>query len=137
MIIVDIPLCIFSFTLPESPKLLIEEGKYDLAREQLRKLAKYSNIACPDIKFKAEVSEIKAHTSHKDPTILDFLAIKSILLNFIIVIFLFSTASFNKYMMVFFMKYIGGNIFLNRTMTSIGTGFAIGFAALVERYFNV
>ena len=92
---------------------MIEKGKYDEARQILTKLALWNGVIFPEIQFKLE------ETKSVEITTSDFLKIGIILSNFMITIYLFSTTSFNNYMMGYYLKYIGGNIFLNRTIKGI------------------
>ena len=133
--------------LPESPKLLIEKSQYDEAWQVLWKIASYSKINFPNVTFKLE--QQAKETSHDFETLTnddnhlnvqvyttDFLKIGFVLTNFLICIYLFGTISFNNYMMGYYLKYIGGNIFLNWTIKGVSQGIAVIFGSTAEKLFN-
>lgn len=53
---------------------------------------------------------------------------KLTLINFIVTIICFVVVSFNYYMISFYMKYVGGNIFINTALSTISEGIG-NFAA--------
>mmetsp|Transcript_20357 Transcript_20357/g.18025 ORF Transcript_20357/g.18025 Transcript_20357/m.18025 type:complete len:121 (+) Transcript_20357:924-1286(+) len=58
------------------------------------------------------------------------------LINLIVVVICFSVVSFNYYMIGFYMKYVGGNIFINimaATASHTAGNFAAGF---IQKYFG-
>lgn len=137
-IIVLILSCIAPFLLlilPESPKFLYEEQKFARLRKVLARIGRFNNKTLPG-DYKLEAEEENSHVKHslaigadpegsivdRDgddeneqyvPTTWQMLGHRVILINFIVVILSFSCASFNIYMIGFYMKYIDGDFWTN------------------------
>lgn len=58
------------------------------------------------------------------------------MINLIVVIMCFVFVSFNYYMVNFFMKYVGGNIFINTLLSSISESIGNFAVSPIHKYSN-
>ena len=91
-----------SYAIDEEVKLLTNSKK-----QRERKAIEEQET---DIDMSTGQSEFSVITALKDSTILT---------NFIVVLICFSVVSFNYYMISFYLKYVGGNIFINTLSSTI------------------
>ena len=79
---------------------------------------------------------MRAQEDNKDhvvPTLFDFIKNFTILTNFIVLTILQSGTSFVNYLISFYMKYAGGDYYLNKTFKSLGQMLARFVGTIMER----
>ena len=59
-----------------------------------------------------------------DGSIKQFLKVRMNLVNLLVFVFLFSTASFDYYLINFYLKYVPGNVFVNTIVSSVSSATA-------------
>ena len=125
---------IASFFVPESPRYLYSKKDWPKLYQTLTTFAKWNGVkAFGNTKAKklissdksellADKQELMVHsedTRHEgesekaEYSVLNALRDRRVLINFISVIILFSLVSFNFYLLGFYIKYIGGSIYIN------------------------
>ena len=135
----------------ESPRYLYAREKFAELRENIEKIARINGVKVNirSVSFNAEIKfeeDIRKTLSEKDEgekedaikevekehefTILKELKNRITLINLIVTVSWFTMVSFNFYMIGFYMKYVGGNIFLNVILSTISENVG-NFAALI------
>jgi Na+/melibiose symporter-like transporter len=104
--------------LVESPKLLYEKGEFTRLRRIIGKISRINGTTLPEkYQIKAEVEFIAESSTESEaqiyvPGVCEMLKHRIILTNFIICVLQFMIVSFCYYLLNFYVKYVGGNIFL-------------------------
>ena len=110
---------IFVYFMPETPRFLVATKKYDSAREVFAKIAKYNgacDVQTSTFTFDVEVeSEVSGDAEKKKVSWRDIWADPILRTNLWAAILIYSEASFNFYLLTFYLKYFPGNIFENST----------------------
>lgn len=108
----------------ESPVYMLTKSRYDEARVIFRKIASKNGAKLPAIfKFKKEVQEEMALSDSEDvadsqtASVMDIFRSRRLALNMFIAINIFLAASFNFYLIAFYVKYIKGNVFSNTILS--------------------
>ena len=125
---------IASFFVPESPRYLYSKKDWPKLYQTLTTFAKWNGvqafgntkakklISSDNSEFLADKQELMIHsedTRHQtesgkvEYSVLNTLRDRRVLTNFVSIIILFSLMSFNFYLLGFYIKYIGGNIYIN------------------------
>ena len=142
---------IVSFFMLESPRYLYSREQFGELRENIEKIARINGVEVnirsvsfsKEIKLKDDIRRtlsvetdknkdeaIKEVEHEHEFTISKELKNKITLINLIVTVSWFTMVSFNFYMVGFYMKYIGGNIFLNVMLSTCSENLG-NFAALI------
>ena len=84
--------------------------------------------------FYVDLKEKERETEKEEFSVLKALKSGLILANFFAVLICFSVVSFNYYMISFYMKYVGGNIFINTILSTISESISNFAISPVQRY---
>ena len=124
---------------PESPRYLYAKKDWKNLRKVIRIIAKvngsnmsHSYAIDEEVKFftnskkqterkaiEEQETDIDMSTGQSEFSVITALKDSTILTNFIVVLICFSVVSFNYYMISFYLKYVGGNIFINTLSSTI------------------
>ena len=124
---------------PESPRYLYAKKDWKNLRKVIRTIAKvngsnmnHSYAIDEEVKFltnskkqterkaiEEQETDIDMSTAQDEFSIVTALKDPTILINFIVVLVCFSVVSFNYYMISFYLKYVGGNIFINTLSSTV------------------
>lgn len=118
---------VFVCMMPESPRFLVASKQYDKARQVFAMMAKFNGInraECDDFIFEEEATEqdqnpigaeVTASLSQQEKKVSwrDIWADPILRTNLWASCLLYSEASFNFYLLTFYLKYFPGNIFEN------------------------
>lgn len=104
---------------------MVNGSKY---RFDASELALFTQILNPDSEDK-----IKELEKEKEYSVFQDLKNPKVLTNFLIIICCFSVTSFDHYMLTFYLKYIGGNIFVNNIVIGVSAVIANLTASVMQR----
>lgn len=123
--------------LPESPALFYERGDFEKAKDVVRRIASVNGSKDLPEKFRYDSEVHKVESLQDAPSTIDFLRYTPILINFIVLVILFCSCSFDNYLIGFYMKYVGGNIFVNKMSRAFASMVARVAGTLIERFFGL
>jgi MFS family permease len=148
--------CPFIFYIPESPKFLYEKGKYAELRKVIKRIARVNRVKMNekyvidraverastiniDIRKSIEAigpnhEEVEAEKilHEEDFSILEELKKPIVTINLIICSILFIVATFNYYMINFYLKYAGGNLFWEVILSTISENIAYNVGSVIQ-----
>ena len=124
---------------PESPRYLYAKKDWKNLRKVIRTIAKvngsnmsHSYVIDEEVKLltsskkqrqrkaiEEQETEVDLSTGQSEFSVVTALKDSTIFINFIVVLVCFSVVSFNYYMISFYLKYVGGNIFINTLSSTI------------------
>ena len=124
---------------PESPRYLYAKKDWKNLRKVIKTIAKvngsnmsHSYAIDEEVKLLAnskkqrerkaieeQETDIDMSTGQSEFSVITALKDSTILTNFIVVLICFSVVSFNYYMISFYLKYVGGNIFINTLSSTV------------------
>ena len=124
---------------PESPRYLYAKKDWKNLRKVIRTIAKvngsnmnHSYAIDEEVKFltnskkqterkaiEEQETDIDMSTAQDEFSVVTALKDPTIFINFIVVLVCFSVVSFNYYMISFYLKYVGGNIFINTLSSTV------------------
>ena len=127
------------FFVPESPRYLYAKQDWKNLRKVIRTFAKvngsnmsHSYAIDEEVKFltsskkqrqrkaiEEQETEVDLSTGQNEFSVVTALKDSTIFINFIVVLVCFSVVSFNYYMISFYLKYVGGNIFINTLSSTV------------------
>ena len=127
------------FFVPESPRYLYAKKDWKNLRKVIRTIAKvngsnmsHSYAIDEEVKLltnskkqrerkaiEEQETEVDLSTGQSEFSVVTALKDSTIFINFIVVLVCFSVVSFNYYMISFYLKYVGGNIFINTLSSTV------------------
>ena len=127
------------FFVPESPRYLYAKQDWKNLRKVIRTIAKVNGsnmshgyVIDEEVKFltsskkqrqrkaiEEQETEVDLSTGQSEFSVVTALKDSTIFINFIVVLVCFSVVSFNYYMISFYLKYVGGNIFINTLSSTV------------------
>lgn len=115
-----------SAMIPESPRYLFAKKDSEQLTETLTYISKVNNVEDSsenDIRRIVNISlkqnETNENVDDKKYSVFEDLKHPKTLINFLIAILVFVVVSFNYYMLGFYIKYVGGNIYINTILIAV------------------
>lgn len=109
-------LCLISFVgslfLPESPRWLLSQGRQQDAINAIKRIAKFNRTELCDFELRKDDKEEVESVSGTTKSFWTF----KLILNVGLITIVWVVASFNYYLIGLYLKYIGGNIFVNTSI---------------------
>ena len=140
------------FYLPESPKFLYEKGRYTELRKVMNRIAKGNGTAMPEeYGFKNDDQGKEISSEHKSNmtslhkmnsnltesvdqekpfSIAQTLKSPIIIINLVICTILYVAITFDYFMISFYVKYIGGNLYINVILGAISENIAYNLGSV-------
>lgn len=132
--------------ISESPKWLLKNKRAEEAQQVLLAVAKanrvevetqsdgliqrVSELLLPDA---GEISEVKGDKT----TFIEYLKLKEVWLNLLCMALIWTSASFNTYLVLFQLKYFPGNIFINTTASAVSDVLAFTASGVVVQKLGI
>jgi len=147
---------VLTFIIPESPRYLYAKKKFNALRKTLQTFSQINGVEMGHYKIDEEIdlnarrsqrgSKEAAALMEENPndivepeeqfSVLKQLKDKTTLINLWVILLCFCSVSFNYYMIAFYLKYVGGNIFIN-SISSVTSECIGNFAAsIIQKYFG-
>ncbi|TNV80510.1 hypothetical protein FGO68_gene767 [Halteria grandinella] len=105
--------------MPESPKYLYAQRRWDDMRKNLNVIAKLNKAPAFKGLFDKEVNPAVGEDQKLNGTISDLVKIRRHLINLVILVAVWIASSFNFYLINFQLKYIQGDVFVNTLVSAI------------------